>query len=165
MSLPSDPAAWSRDHFLISTDRALLSLDAINDAFAQDFCYWSQPFQKDILQKIVDRSFCFGLYDTSLPHHRQIGFARLVTDDVSFAYLTDLYVLPDYQGRGLGGWLIDTIDQLLRPLPHLRWTILRTSSPKSKSSYQEKMDMHVLTPDPSGAGPFVMGRKGRGALV
>ncbi|PLB35392.1 uncharacterized protein BDW47DRAFT_110502 [Aspergillus candidus] len=165
MSLPSDPATWSRDHFVISTDRSLLSLDAINNAFAQDFCYWSQPFPKDILQKIIDRSFCFGLYDTSLPHHKQIGFARLITDDVTFAYLTDLYVLPDYQGRGLGGWLIDAIDELLCPLPHLRWTMLRTASSKSKVSYQKKMDMHVLAPDPSGAGPVVMGRKGKGSMV
>ena len=53
----------------------------------------------------IERSLCFGLYDGA----RQIGFARVVTDEATFAYLADVYVLEAYQGRGLGTWLIEVI--------------------------------------------------------
>ncbi|KAL3441672.1 hypothetical protein BJX65DRAFT_288196 [Aspergillus insuetus] len=183
MSLPTKPQLWSRDRFIISTDRALLSIPAINHAFSQDFMYWVKTLPEEVLQKMIDGSFCFGLYklldrlDTDPTSHgengiarpaepeaaklEQIGFARLITDTVSFAYLTDLYVLPEYQGLGLGGWLIDCVDEVLDPLPYLRWVMLRTSLEKSKDSYEKRLGMSVLGSADIREGPVMMGKKGR----
>ncbi|KAL2787683.1 hypothetical protein BJX66DRAFT_310376 [Aspergillus keveii] len=185
MSIPTEPQLWSQDGFIISTDRALLSIPAINHAFSQDFMYWVNALPEEVLRKIIDGSFCFGLYkvvdggpdpdptshgDNGIvqqPAERkatkfvQIGFARLITDTISFAYLTDLYVLPEYQGLGLGGWLIDCVDEVLDPLPYLRWVMLRTSVEKSKESYQKRLGMSVLESGDIREGPVMMGKKGR----
>ncbi|RJE18821.1 Acetyltransferase GNAT family [Aspergillus sclerotialis] len=168
MSLPSEPRSWTRDGFHISTDKRLLSTEAINAAFEQDFVYWTQRHPPHILQAIIEKSCCFGLYQSVDPsiatdqetNLRQIGFARLVTDHFTFAYLNDLYVLPEYQGLGLGGWLIDCVDEVVRPLPYLRWFMLRTCVQKSKESYQKRISMDVLVSDPHKTGPVIMGRKG-----
>jgi GNAT superfamily N-acetyltransferase len=164
MSLPTEAHAWAREGFLISTDKSLLSPAAINSAFGQDLVYWTNAVPEPILRNIIDNSFCFGLYDTSsspeTPSAKQIGFARLITDNITFAYLTDVYVLPEYQGRGLGGWLIDCVDELLRPLPFLRWTMLRTSNVKSKESYEKRLGMMVLESGDVSQGPVMMGKRG-----
>ncbi|KAK9365535.1 hypothetical protein V1509DRAFT_612478 [Lipomyces kononenkoae] len=173
MSLPTEPRFWCRNRFIISTDTQLLSISSINHAFGQDFMYWTGPVPDHVLQNIVNNSFCFGLYevvhstinshvDTSQvvrPEYlNQIGFARLITDNVTFAYLTDVYVLPTYQGLGLGGWLIDCIHELLSALPYLRWFMLRTSKEKSKESYEKRLGMSVLQSGNIREGPVMMGR-------
>ncbi|PYH94533.1 hypothetical protein BO71DRAFT_398805 [Aspergillus ellipticus CBS 707.79] len=90
-----------------------------------------------------------------------MGFAALVTVNVTFAYLTDLFVLPEYQGLGLGGWLLDCGDELLSPLPHLRWVMLRTAMEKSKQSYERGLGMGVLESGDIRQGPVMMGKKGK----
>ncbi|KAJ5152217.1 hypothetical protein N7492_010512 [Penicillium capsulatum] len=180
MSLPVEAQYWRRPGFILSTNKDLLSIPAINHAFDQSFMYWVQPVPEDILQTIVDNSFCFGLYETindansveasdsdgEFPpelkkgNYRQIGFARLVTDGITLAYLTDLYVLPTYQGLGLGGWIIHCVDEVVTSLPYLRWMMLRTSSEKSQLSYEKKLGMTVLGCSDVNEGPVMMGRKG-----
>ncbi|KAJ5087948.1 hypothetical protein N7456_011564 [Penicillium angulare] len=180
MSLPTQPRTWKRDNFLVSTDKKLLSIAAINSAFQQDLIYWANAVPTEILEQIIDSSFCFGLYrqiNTGLNEHtsesssgdsvpprdnlEQIGFARLITDNITFAYITDLYVLPEYQGLGLGGWIIDCLDELLEPLPYLRWAMLRTSMQKSQESYEKRLGMEVLKSGSTADGPVMMGKKGR----
>ncbi|OAQ64438.1 GCN5-related N-acetyltransferase (GNAT) domain-containing protein [Pochonia chlamydosporia 170] len=173
MSLPSEPRNWTREEFLISTDKSLISIATLNAVFDQDYMYWTTSFPEEVLQKIVDASFCFGLYrarqqditgdETVTPE--QIGFARLATDHVTFAYLTDLYVLPEYQGRGLGGWMIDCIEEVMTPLPYLRWFTLRTSMPKSKEAYEKRLGMFVLDQGDVTKGAVMMGKKGKGNCV
>ncbi|PYH86724.1 putative GNAT family N-acetyltransferase [Aspergillus uvarum CBS 121591] len=180
MSLPTEPIHWTRGEFLISTDKRYLLPTAINHAFVQDYMYWASPFPQDTLKKIIENSFCFGVYDLrsqrlcddenghpqrpvgdlNAADVKQIGFARLVTDGVTFAYLTDLYVLPEYQGQGLGGWLIDCVDEVVRPLPYLRWLMLRTSAAKSQASYEARLGMKVLDTGDVSEGPVMMGRQG-----
>jgi hypothetical protein len=181
MSLPKDPRSWQKPGFLISTDKSLLSIPAINHAFGLDIIYWTQPVPDSILQSIVDNSFCFGLYEittaknqnsstTGHPQQgesfkaedlKQIGFARIVGDMVTFAYLTDLYVLPGYQGLGLGGWIIDCIGELLNEMPYLRWAMLRTSMERSQDAYEKKLGMAVLQSGDIKDGPVMMGKKGK----
>ncbi|KAF9890137.1 hypothetical protein FE257_006298 [Aspergillus nanangensis] len=173
MSLPKDPQSWRKDEFLISTNKSLLSRPAINAAFAQDFLYWTNAFPDDILQQIIDNCFCFGLYkviDIQSPSDspsnlQQIGFARLVTDNITFAYLTDVYILPEFQGLGLGGLLIDCLDQIIRPLPHLWWFMLRTGSEKSRQSYENRLEMEILGCGSTSEGAIMMGRKGKGNMA
>jgi ribosomal protein S18 acetylase RimI-like enzyme len=172
MSLPTEPQSWLRDGFIISTDKNLLSIPSINTAFGEEFMYWTSSVPDQLLAQIIQNSFCFGLYkapsqqeDKAGDHHKQVGFARLVTDCITFAYLTDVYVLPEYQGLGLGGWLLDCVDQSLEALPYLRWTMLRTSSQKSKESYERRMGMSILSFDDVKNGPVMMGKKGKANRV
>ena len=169
----SKPLSLSRDSYQISSDKTLLSIHAINTAFDQPWIYWAKSFPEATLQDIIDSSLCLGLYKTSTDSNdstqpatarEQIGFARLITDNITFAYLTDLYVLPEYQGLGLGGWLIDCIGEVLRCMPELRWAMLRTSSLKSIETYKKRLGMIVLPSDPDN-GAVMMGRRGDGCLA
>ncbi|KAL2862836.1 uncharacterized protein BJX67DRAFT_289954 [Aspergillus lucknowensis] len=172
MSLPSEPKQWTRQigdqSFLISSDNSLLSIPAINAVFATDTLYWAQPFPEDILKGIISNSFCLGLYECSkidqAEELQQIGFARLVTDQYTFAYLTDVYVIPEFQGLGLGGWILDCIDEVLKPLPYLRWLMLRTSSERSVQSYRARFGMELLDNSDVSKG-VTMGRRGNGNIV
>ncbi len=96
---------WQRGSFCISTDTARLDVDAIHAYLYH--AYWSPGVPRDRVEKAIQHSLNFGLYDEETTPARQIGFARVVSDHVSFAYLADVYVLSDYRGHGLGIWLID----------------------------------------------------------
>ncbi|EPE25560.1 Acyl-CoA N-acyltransferases (Nat) [Glarea lozoyensis ATCC 20868] len=104
---------WTKGTYLVSTDRSALQPLAINQAFASDDIVWTKTMDIKILQAMIDNSICFGLYDNTSESSTQIGFARLITDRVSFVYLTDVYVLPAYQKQGLGRWMIVCIREYL----------------------------------------------------
>jgi GNAT superfamily N-acetyltransferase len=89
-----------QDGFTVTTDPDRLDLDAIHAALSQ--AYWSEGIPKDIVERGLRGSLCFGLYS----EEGQIGLARVITDRASFAYLCDVYVLPEFRGRGLGKFLI-----------------------------------------------------------
>ena len=72
-------------------------------------------------ERSIENSLCFGIYH----HDQQIGFARVVTDHTVFGYLCDLFVLNEYQGQGLGKWLIETMLAFLDE-EGVRWTMLAT---------------------------------------
>jgi GNAT superfamily N-acetyltransferase len=67
--------------------------------------YWSPGIPQDVLDRAIDGSLSFGLYEGE----RQIGFARAITDRATFAYVADVYVLEEYRGRGLALWLMETV--------------------------------------------------------
>lgn len=105
----------------ISTDKALLDLNAIYDYLSKE-SYWSQNIPFDIVEKSIAGSLCFGVYEDD----KQIGFARVVTDGAIFAYLGDVYILEAYRGKGLSKFLMRTI--LAHPdLQGLRRFLLVTS--------------------------------------
>lgn len=83
--------------------------------------YWSTGIPGELVDRALDHSLCFGLYDGE----RQIGFARLVTDYATFAYLADVFVLEEYRGRKLGVWMMECV--MAHPLiPGLRRIMLAT---------------------------------------
>ena len=92
-----------RDGFTVSTDPARLDLDAIHAFLATS--YWAEGIPREILERALRGSLCFGLYEGE----RQVGLARVITDAATFAYLCDVYVLPEMRGRGLGKWLIECV--------------------------------------------------------
>lgn len=94
---------WDRDGFTISTDPDRLDLAVIHGFLAAS--YWSAGIPREAVARAIAHSLPFGLYEGD----DQVGFARLVTDTVSFAYLADVFVLPAYRGRGLARWLTATI--------------------------------------------------------
>ena len=90
----------SQDTFRITTDVAAMDLDAIHAYLTRS--YWSEGISKELVAKAMAGSLCFGLLDG----RRQVGFARVITDRATYAYLCDVYVLEEYQGRGIGTWLM-----------------------------------------------------------
>ena len=92
------------DGFVISTDKSRLQFDVIQH-FLSDESYWAQNRTPEQTRTAIENSICFGLFHGD----RQIGFARVVTDQATFAYLGDVFVLPQYRGRGLSKWLMETI--------------------------------------------------------
>jgi GNAT superfamily N-acetyltransferase len=90
-----------KDGFLISTDRSKLDLTVIHNYLCNE-SYWARHITFDIVQRSIENSFCFGIYK----ENQLIGFARLITDYTSFAYLADVFVLTEYRGKGLSKWLM-----------------------------------------------------------
>lgn len=99
--------AVRRDGFLISSDPTLLDLDVIHGFLST--CYWSPGIPRATIERALTHSLSFGLYETSGAAPRQIGFARVVTDRATFAYLCDVFILDAVRGRGLGTWLIESL--------------------------------------------------------
>lgn len=87
----------AKGRFAISTDRARIDVDAVHASINRS--YWAEGISRDIVARSIEGSLCFGLYD---PAGGQAGFARLITDGVTFAYLADVYVLEEWRGLGLG---------------------------------------------------------------
>lgn len=92
-----------RDALTISTDPARLDLDAICSFMARS--YWAKDRSRELQQRAIEHSLCFGVYDEA----RQVGFARVVTDYATFAWLADVFIAEEYRGRGLGKWLVEVI--------------------------------------------------------
>jgi GNAT superfamily N-acetyltransferase len=88
----------------ISADPTRLDLDAIHAFLSRS--YWSPGVPKDVVARAIANSLCFGAYESG-EHGAQIGFARVVTDKATFAYLADVYVLEAHRGRGLSHRLVE----------------------------------------------------------
>lgn len=93
-----------KDQFSISTDRAKLDIDSIHE-FLSTKAYWCLNIPKEKVHIAIENSLCFGVYETE----KQIGFARVITDFSTIAYLGDVYILEEYRGKGLSKWLMETI--------------------------------------------------------
>ena len=93
-----------RDDYLISTDKALLDVGMIHSYLAGK-SYWATNIPRELVEKSIRHSLCFGVYHQK----KQIGFARLITDHATVAYLGDVFILEAYRGRGLSKWLIASI--------------------------------------------------------
>ena len=113
------PIEVTRQEFSISTDKEKLQLDVIHGFLGNS--YWAEGIDISVVQQSIASSLCFGVYRGD----KQVGFARLVTDLATFGYLADVFVVDDFQGRGLGSWLVQTI--LSHPIiPFLRRVMLFT---------------------------------------
>jgi GNAT superfamily N-acetyltransferase len=92
-----------RDAYLVSTDPERLDVDAVHAYLTRS--YWSEGIPKSIVERAIRGSLCFGLYKGQA----QVGFARVITDRATFAYLCDVYVLEAERGQGLAKWLMETL--------------------------------------------------------
>ncbi len=92
-----------QDNFTLSTDAKKLQLDAILLLLSK--AWWAQSRTKEMIERSLQHSLCFGLYDND----KQIGLARVITDYATFAYLSDVFIEEKYQGQGLGKWLMSIV--------------------------------------------------------
>jgi GNAT superfamily N-acetyltransferase len=138
---------WSKPPFLISTDKAALDLDTIH-AFLRT-SYWSPEIPRTVVASAIENSMCFGVYHEA----RQIGFARIISDRATFAYLADVFVLDEFRGRGVSKFLMECI----RAHPELqnlrRWLLATADAHGLYSQYgftglrrPERM-MEIVDPD------------------
>ncbi len=95
---------WQKDDFLITTNRNDLQVEVILD-YLLNQSYWAKTRTLEQMETVIENSLCFGVYKDE----KQIGFARVVTDFATFAYLGDVYILDEFQGIGLGKWLMEII--------------------------------------------------------
>jgi GNAT superfamily N-acetyltransferase len=93
----------TRGEFAISTDPSRLDLSTIHRFLRGS--YWAAEIPYAVVERAVAGSLPFGVYRGST----QVGFARVITDRATFAYIADVFIEDAYRGRGLGTWLIETI--------------------------------------------------------
>src|ERR1051326_9506260 len=89
--------------FLISTDPNLIDFNMVYKYLDQD-SYWAKHIPVETLRRAIENSLCFGVYK----QNSQVGLARVVTDKATFAYICDVFILPDFRGLGLSTWLMHT---------------------------------------------------------
>lgn len=94
---------YKHDSFIISDDPSKLDLDAICDFLSR--AYWAEKRPREVIEKSIRFSLNFGVYDGN----RQVGFARVITDYATFAYLCDVFIHEEYRGHALGKWLMESI--------------------------------------------------------
>jgi len=95
---------WRRGEYTISTDRARLDLVVVHDFLARQ-SYWATGRSLETIRRSIENSVAFGIYKGAA----QVGFARVITDHATFAWLADVFVLDSERGRGLGKWLVEVI--------------------------------------------------------
>jgi GNAT superfamily N-acetyltransferase len=102
----------------ISTDNSQLDMDVVHDFLKR--AYWSEGIPREIVEQGIKHSLCFGVYD----HERQIGFGRVITDYATFGYICDVFIVEEYQGRGIGAWMMSCIMNHPRLQGFRRWHLL-----------------------------------------
>ena len=101
--LNANPMEWSRDEFTVTCDPLKVDRQAVATFLAST--YWAKGIPRPTVEKSLDGSLCFALLDSD----RLVGFARVISDRATIAYLGDVFVLPEYRGRGLGKWLMQCV--------------------------------------------------------
>jgi GNAT superfamily N-acetyltransferase len=139
---------WRQGKYSISTDKRLLDLSAIHRFLTTS--YWANGIPFETVKKSIEHSLNFGVYKAG----KQVGFARVITDYATYAYIGDVYILEAYRGQGLSKWLM----QVIADHPELqglrRWTLLTRDAhglyrqtgftePQNPERYMEKTDPDV----------------------
>jgi GNAT superfamily N-acetyltransferase len=88
----------------VTSDRARMDIERIHAFLSQD-SYWAKNIPRETVQRAIEHSLCFGAFDGET----QIGFARVITDHATFAYLADVFVLESHRGRGIGKQIMEAI--------------------------------------------------------
>jgi GNAT superfamily N-acetyltransferase len=97
------PMNWQRDGFEISTDPKRVDAGVVHSFLTN--CYWAKGIPLATVRRSIEHSLCFGIYQAS----QQVGFARVITDYATYAYLGDVFVLDEHRGKGLSKWLMECI--------------------------------------------------------
>jgi len=99
------PIEQQRGEYTLSTDKSRLDIAVLHDTLSSA-AYWALGRSYETVVESIAHSLCFGIYSQD---GRQVGFARVVTDYATFAWLCDVLVLESYRGKGLGKWLVEAV--------------------------------------------------------
>jgi GNAT superfamily N-acetyltransferase len=107
-----------RNEYLITTDPARFDLDVVYRYLTT--CYWAEGIPRDTVARSIEGSLCFAVF----AGEAQVGFARVITDQATYAYLADVFILEGHRGQGLSKWLMECIlaDPRLQGLR--RWSLV-----------------------------------------
>ncbi len=94
---------FKKGKYFISTDKSKLDIKVIQEHLSNS--YWARNRKLKTTKLTIKNSLCFGLYFIN----SQIGFARVITDYATFAYLADVFIIEEHRGKGLSKWLIEVI--------------------------------------------------------
>lgn len=147
------PNHFQRGEYEISTDSELLDVTAIHAFLAQS--YWSPGIPRSVVERAISNSLCFGLHRGA----EQVGFARVVTDKATFAYLADVFILEAHRGKDLSKWIMQVVEGH-NDLQGLRRLMLATRDAHDlyrqfefrEPAHPSRM-MEILKPDVYGQAP------------
>lgn len=94
---------WTKDDFNISNDKSKIDVVYVHRFLSRS--YWAENIPIEVVQRSIDGSLCFAIFYKEA----QIGFARVITDEATFAYLADVFIDEEFRGRGLSKWLMEVI--------------------------------------------------------
>ncbi len=117
--------------FVISTDRRRLQLEVIHKYLSEE-SYWARERTSEQTATAIKNSLPFGVYKGE----NQVGFARVVTDYATFAYLGDVFILPEHQGKGLGKFLMRTILEHSELQGFRRWILATKDAHELYEKYE-----------------------------
>ena len=103
ISLRKNIVEFNNDRFTITTDKGKLDVPYIHEYLKQS--YWAENIPQEVVQRSIDGALCFGIFEND----QQVGFARVITDFATFAYLADVFVDEACRGLGLSKWLMEVI--------------------------------------------------------
>ena len=126
---------WSKDNLTVSTDTNRLDVELIHNYLANE-SYWAKGRSLETVRRSIANSLNFGVYKND----QQVGFARVVTDYATFAWIADVFVLEEHRGQGIAIWLIDTIVSHPQLQGFRRWVL----STKDAHELYRKFDFREL---------------------
>ena len=94
---------FAKDRFNISTEKERMDIDLIHSFLTRS--YWAEGISKEVVRRSIEGALCFGVFEND----KQVGFARMITDRATFAYLADVFIIEEYRGLGLSKWLMEFI--------------------------------------------------------
>ncbi len=97
------PEHWVRGELEASTDPRKIDIGMVHHFLTNS--YWAKGIPLETVRRSIEHSLCFGVYKSN----RQVGFARVVSDYATYAYLADVFVLQEHRGQGLSRWLMECI--------------------------------------------------------
>jgi len=139
---------WRQGEFIISTDKRLLDLSVVYGFLTAS--YWAEGIPFETVKKSIEHSLNFGVYKAG----EQVGFARVITDYATYAYIGDVFIIEDYRGQGLSKWLMQVIashpelqglrrGSLLTRDAHGLYRQSGFTQPQNPERYMEKSDPNV----------------------
>ena len=105
---PAAPLVRRADGLEISFDAARLDVDRVFHWLSDD-SYWAAGRTRDVVERSIAGSLVAGVFAGPSADDELVAFARVVTDDATFAWICDVYVSPDWRGRGIGSWLTEVL--------------------------------------------------------
>lgn len=140
------PRQWRKNGFIVSTDPALLDLDVIHGFLSG--CYWAKGIPKQTVRRSIRNSLCFGVYKSK----KQVGFARVISDFATYAYVGDVFVVDEYRGQGLGKLVMQCIMNHPALEGLRRWSLLTRDAHSLYSQFgfrplkspERHMEIHIL---------------------
>ncbi|KAH8722170.1 hypothetical protein BGZ61DRAFT_492537 [Ilyonectria robusta] len=153
MQPEGEPRFWYRDNFFLTNDKSYLDSQVFNKFLKQ--MWWSSPLEQPQLHKLLNNCLTLAVY--SVPQTaadmkangiarpkdgseiKMVGFARVVTDYVTFAYLTDVFVVEEYQRRGLASWLMRSLKEIVNEWKDMRGLLLMTHDESAARMYKREL--------------------------